>query len=217
MDEVNKIWKKVKDNKVQEKTCNLDKGVYIVEENGTYTELTVKTGETGETTTVKTTFNQKDLKDSIPNPIPSNKFGPEGKHTEEFDRLCPNGFKVPPINGRAPKDAGKDGKPRPSLIPMDILIEFVLPAYEEGLLKYEKESWRRGFIISELMDAAERHITSFLYKGEDYDKESAETFNMQKHHLAGAIFSLLSALHTLKYHPELDDRREIEYGNKNRV
>jgi hypothetical protein len=128
-----------------------------------------------------------------------------------------HGFRNPAVscdnlNLNAPKDARKEGKPRPSLLPMDILIEFLLPAYEEGLIKYEKESWRRGFKVSELMDAVDRHKSAFFHGCEDYDKE-AEKNGVIKHHLSGAIFSLISALHTLKYHPELDDRRYPNRGD----
>ncbi len=105
----------------------------------------------------------------------------------------------------APKDAAKDGKAKMSLIPMDILMEFLPPAYEEGILKYERESWRRGFKVTEMVDAAQRHLTDFSHKNEDYDP-SAEKLGVMKHHLSGTIFSCLSILHTLKYHSEFDDR-----------
>jgi len=112
----------------------------------------------------------------------------------------------------APKNANKDGKPKVSLLPMDILIECLVPAYEEGIIKYERESWRRGFKITEMRDAAERHMTAFFDLCEDYDVEAKEKFNIDKHHLGGAIFSLLSAFHTMKYHSELDDRRSPVNG-----
>jgi hypothetical protein len=107
----------------------------------------------------------------------------------------------------APKNNRKEGKPRMSLLPLDVLATHVTPAYEEGVLKYERESWRRGFYVSDLVDAAQRHITDFFYKGEDYDPDAAK-LGVKKHHLAGAIFSLLSILHTLDTRPELDDRKK---------
>lgn len=110
--------------------------------------------------------------------------------------------------GIAPKNATQEGKARMSLIPKDILREFVVPAYEEGILKYERDSWRRGFKVSEMMDACERHMEAFFEQCEDMDPDAV----VPKHHLGGAIFSLLSALHTLKYHPELDDRRDPATG-----
>lgn len=115
---------------------------------------------------------------------------------------------VKPI-GLAPKNAGEEGKPRVTLIPMDILTEYLTPAYNEGIEKYERESWRRGFPVSEMIDACKRHTDAFFHGNEDIDPDSTT----EKHHLAGAIFSLISALHTLKYHPELDDRTNPANGH----
>jgi hypothetical protein len=106
----------------------------------------------------------------------------------------------------APKAWRQEGKPRPSLLPLDVLIKYVVAAYEEGVIKYERESWRQGFYVSDLIDAAQRHIEAFFWRGEDYDPAAAE-LGVKKHHLAGAIFSLLSILHTLDLGIEaLDDR-----------
>ena len=102
----------------------------------------------------------------------------------------------------APKNNLSENKPRPSLLPMDILIKYIVPAYEEGIVKYDRESWREGFHTSVMVDAAMRHITDFYWGGEDIDKNSSTG----KHHLAGAIFSLISILHTLDTKPSLDDR-----------
>lgn len=113
----------------------------------------------------------------------------------------------------APKMARLYKKPQMSLLPMDVLQKFVLPAYEEGIIKYKRESWRRGFMVSELVDAAQRHIESFFYSCEDFDPDSFKENGVVKHHLAGAIFSLISILHTLENHPDLDDRRTPESGN----
>ncbi len=120
-------------------------------------------------------------------------------------------LKVIKSNGLAPKNASMDGKPKVTLIPMDILIEFLVPAYDEGIEKYERESWRRGFPVSEMIDACKRHTDAFFHDNEDIDPDSTT----KKHHLAGAIFSLISALHTLKYHPELDDRTDPATGDSN--
>lgn len=120
-------------------------------------------------------------------------------------------FGIPPKT--APKDAKKDGKPTVSLLPQDILMEYVVAAYEEGLIKYERESWRRGFVVSELIDAERRHVKAFFERCEDYDLETERDYGIKKHHIAGAIFSLLSILHTLKYHPHLDDRRDPATGD----
>lgn len=102
----------------------------------------------------------------------------------------------------APKNNVQEGKPRPSLLPMDVLIKHLLPAYEEGVLKYERESWRQGFYVSTLFDAAQRHLNEFFYLGQDIDPGSST----KKHHLSCALFSILSILHTLDTRPELDDR-----------
>jgi len=111
----------------------------------------------------------------------------------------------------APKDAAKEGKPRPSLLPMDILIDFICPAYEEGDIKYERESHRRGFPVTDLIDALDRHKKAFV-AGEDYDPETKEKYGIDKHHVAAMVFCCLSLLHTLKYHPHLDDRRDPANG-----
>jgi len=105
----------------------------------------------------------------------------------------------------APKNNLKENKPQPTLIPMDLLIRYLEPAYREGLLKYYRESWRQGFWVSDMIDAAQRHITDFFYEKEDFDPD-AEKLGIVKHHLAGAIFSLLCVLQTLEKHPHLDDR-----------
>jgi len=106
----------------------------------------------------------------------------------------------------APKNNLKEGKPRMSMLPLDVLARHLCPAYEEGSKKgYPRESWRIGFFVSDMMDAAERHMTEFFYEGQDWDKD-AEALGIKKHHLAGAIFSLICVLHTLDTRPELDDR-----------
>jgi len=109
--------------------------------------------------------------------------------------------------GLAPKNHEQEKKPQLSLIPMD-LMEYVARAYEEGLLKYYRDSWRNGFKTSTMIDAARRHISAFWDRREDFDPDAAK-LGIEKHHIAGAIFSLLCILDTHENHPELDDRREI--------
>lgn len=111
-----------------------------------------------------------------------------------------------------PKNNAKEGKARPSLLPMDILVKYLCPAYEEGILKYKRESWREGFVISDMVDAALRHICEFYWSGKDFDEDAAK-LGVKKHHLAGAIFSLLSILHSLEHYPDLDDRPGVENGS----
>ncbi|WP_333664722.1 dATP/dGTP diphosphohydrolase domain-containing protein [Desulfobacter postgatei] len=108
----------------------------------------------------------------------------------------------------APKNNVQEGKSKMDLLPLDILAKYLCPAYAEGLEKYYRESWRGGFLTSTMISAALRHIEAFFYRGEDIDPDS-ET---GKHHLAGAIFSLLSILHSLDHHPHLDDRRHHRTG-----
>lgn len=105
----------------------------------------------------------------------------------------------------APKNNAIENKPRASLNPDDLIIEFLTPAYEEGLIKYSRESWRGGFEVSVMFDALKRHITKFYYEGEDFDPDS-RALGVNKHHLGGAMFCILSILQTLKTRPELDDR-----------
>jgi hypothetical protein len=106
------------------------------------------------------------------------------------------------MENTAPKNNIQEGKPQPTLLPMDVLLKYLEPAYQEGVIKYERESWRGGFHTSVLVDAALRHIIEFYWQGKDVDADS----QTGKHHLAGAIFSLCSLLHTLDTRPELDDR-----------
>lgn len=113
----------------------------------------------------------------------------------------------------APKNNVREGKSRITLLPMDVLIKYLIPAYEEGVIKYERESWRGGFHTSVLVDAALRHICDFYWSGNDADKDSVT----KKHHLAGAIFSLISILHTLDTRPELDDRQELKQGGQDEL
>jgi hypothetical protein len=113
---------------------------------------------------------------------------------------------------RAPKNTALENKPKPSLIPFDICIEYDEPAYQEGLIKYYRESWRKGFPISEMYDAAVRHLEQFFYHMQDYDPD-AEKLGIKKHHLAGARFSIACMLQTLRDHPEMDDRGKL-FGKK---
>lgn len=106
----------------------------------------------------------------------------------------------------APKNNLIEKKPEVSLIPDDLLEEFLSPAYEEGVLKYWKESWRLGFPTSTMQSALKRHLTAYYYKGEDWDSETLERYNIKKHHLGAALFCILCMLDTYKNHPEKDDR-----------
>jgi hypothetical protein len=119
----------------------------------------------------------------------------------------------------APKNIEQENKPKPSLIPLDLLIEFLEPAYREGTIKYYRESWRLGFNTTDMFDAAIRHLEKYFYQKEDYDQETWEKYKIKKHHLAGALFSIICMLDTFKNHPELENRKqdwkkEIEEENE---
>lgn len=75
------------------------------------------------------------------------------------------------------------GKPRISLCPSWLRIMMVR-ALEYGCVKYFQESWRKGFKVSDMYDATNRHMDSFFHDREDYDEESG------CHHLDCAMFSL---------------------------
>lgn len=111
----------------------------------------------------------------------------------------------------APKNHVAEGKARCTLNPNDLILRYLTPAYEEGVLKYYRESWRKGFYVSVMTDAMYRHIEKFYYQGEDWDPE-AEKMGVRKHHLAAVIFCALSILNTLETRPELDDRFSNERG-----
>lgn len=93
----------------------------------------------------------------------------------------------------APKNNIKENKPNLSLLPFDVL-ELDAIAYQYGTFKYQKYSWMKGFETSELIASALRHIKTYFWEGEKYDKEAMkEGFKM--HHLASARFCLASIIH----------------------
>jgi len=106
----------------------------------------------------------------------------------------------------APKNHEQEGKAKMRLLPLDLLREYLIPAYEEGLEKYFEESWRLGFNISTMMDGLQRHMEEFYYKGEDLDHETLEKYGIEKTHLGAALFCILCMCQTMKNYPELDDR-----------
>ncbi len=101
----------------------------------------------------------------------------------------------------APKNNESESKLQMSLIPLDVLAEMLCPAYQEGIDKYYRESWRKGFRTSVMMDACLRHLTAFYFQGEDFDPEY-----QTKHHLGAAVFCLISMYFSVQNFPELDDR-----------
>jgi len=115
----------------------------------------------------------------------------------------------------APKNIDQENKPKPSLIPMDLLIKYLEPAYQEGLKKYYRESWRLGFKTSDMFDACIRHLEAFFYKQEDWDPDAVK-MDIKKHHLGGVLFCVLCMMDGFENHPELDDRKAL-FDVKNRT
>lgn len=142
--------------------------------------------------------------------IEETKPGPVLYDASEYTYGWDSGREDESKSSRAPKNNAQEGKPKMHLLPLDLLREFLVPAYEEGLIKYFEESWRLGFKMSDMMDGLQRHMESFYYQGEDLDQETLETYGIKKTHLGAALFCVLCMCNTLKNYPELDDR----VGNK---
>jgi len=106
----------------------------------------------------------------------------------------------------APKNNTIEDKLQISLIPFDIIIPMLEPAYREGIIKYQRESWRLGFNSTVMYDALMRHLTAWFFKLETNDPEAKERFNIDKHHLGSAMFCLINLYNTEMKFPELDDR-----------
>jgi len=106
----------------------------------------------------------------------------------------------------APKNNDLENKAQISLIPLDLIIPMLEPAYREGILKYDRESWRLGFNSTVMYDALMRHLKAWFFDLESYDPETKERFNINKHHLGAAMFCLINLYATDKKFPDLDDR-----------
>jgi len=115
-----------------------------------------------------------------------------------------------PIKKNAPKNNKKENKPDMSLLPLDLLTELLCPAYEVGIKKYWRDSWREGFKSTIMFAACLRHMTAFFFKGEDYDPDALKNQKIKVHHLGSAIFCLISMYDSWKNHPELDNRRKYK-------
>jgi len=108
----------------------------------------------------------------------------------------------------APKNNLIENKPKASLIPIDLLMEFLCPAYDEGLIKYFQDSWREGFETTIMADALLRHYSAYMNKKEDYDPDTLEKYGIKKHHLGAMLFCVLCLCDTYSNHPEMDDRHK---------
>ena len=93
------------------------------------------------------------------------------------------------MNEQAPKNHLQENKAQMSLLPLDLLGAILEPAYREGLIKYYRESWRKGFKTSVMMDAALRHLEIYFYKGENFDDEAVQ-LGIPKTHLGAALFCI---------------------------
>ncbi len=109
------------------------------------------------------------------------------------------------FGNRAPKNDGIEKKPDMSLLPMDLLEE-VAKAYEYGLAKYSRNSWRGGFEQHKNQAAALRHAADYWDKGELYDQDAFDRRGMKVMHPAMVIFNMLCIIDSIKNHPELDTR-----------
>lgn len=56
----------------------------------------------------------------------------------------------------AHKNNNDEDKSQISLIPLDLIIPMLEPAYREGVIKYDRESWRAGFNSTVMYDALMR-------------------------------------------------------------
>jgi len=111
------------------------------------------------------------------------------------------------VPSEAPKHDSEERKPDLSLIPYDLINEMLLPAYEEGLQEYYRDSWKLGFPVLKLCAAALRHLFAFMFKHEDYDPVAEEKYNIKKHHLGAVMFCCISIYNSLKINPnKFDDR-----------
>jgi hypothetical protein len=106
----------------------------------------------------------------------------------------------------APKNNNIENKAQISLIPLDLIIPMIEPAYREGIIKYQRESWRLGFNSTVMYDALMRHLTAWFFKLESFDPETKEKYGIEKHHLGAAMFCLINLYATEMNFPELDDR-----------
>jgi len=107
---------------------------------------------------------------------------------------------------QAPKNNNLENKAQVSLIPLDLIIPMLEPAYREGIIKYQRESWRLGFNSTVMYDALMRHLTAWFFKLESFDSETKEKYGIDKHHLGAVIFCAINLYATEMNFPDLDDR-----------
>ena len=90
------------------------------------------------------------------------------------------------------------GKPRISLLPLDIL-KGVSDVAGFGAKKYNDHNWRKGMDWTKLLDSCQRHIIEWSI-GNDLDEES------NLNHLDHAIINLMYLRWYIKNNKGNDDR-----------
>jgi hypothetical protein len=93
-------------------------------------------------------------------------------------------------------------KPQWSLVDFESLTPMVR-VLEFGATKYTPNNWRKGIPVTKLCESLLRHVFELL-DGKDIDEESK--INIVGHIQCNAMF----LAHTLKHHPEFDDRFKKE-------
>lgn len=95
-----------------------------------------------------------------------------------------------------------EGKPKWSLIDFDSL-EGIVRVLEYGTKKYEKDNWKKGMPVSEVLESLLRHVFAIL-RGEDKDKESG--FPHIWHVQTNAMF----VDYMIKNKPEFNDIKKAD-------
>jgi len=101
----------------------------------------------------------------------------------------------------APKNNTTEQKHRLELLPLD-LLGHVADTYEYGTSKYYHNSHRKGFMTDTMISAALRHISNWNDEGQEFDLDAFEQTGKKVHHVAMAIFNLLSVLESITYYPD---------------
>jgi hypothetical protein len=93
-----------------------------------------------------------------------------------------------------------DGKPQWSLVDFESL-EPMVRMLEYGAKKYDRSNWKKGLPVTRTIESLLRH-TFALLSGEDNDPESGLP------HIGSIQCNAMFLAHTIKHHPQLDDREK---------
>ena len=93
------------------------------------------------------------------------------------------------------------GKQLDHLLP-PLLKTMAINAFAYGCKKYFENSWRRGFMLSRVYNAANHHLDAFFHEREDIDPESGT------HHLDLAIFNVFQMRYAMTLEGK-DDRPPV--------